>query len=500
MSYCTILIFLPLLAALLVGLMPRNWASIVALAGSGLTFLIACLTLLAPSGATDGVFYQVQRAPWLPALGVHYAVGVDGPAAWLTVLTGFLAVFAILFPTNRISGREKGYFAALLVLEGTTIGAFCALDLVLFYVFFEACLLPVYYLIAGWGGPRRLQVAMKFFLYTVVGSLLMLAAILYLYAHARTTDYVALRAVLLSQPPPATVGLLLLAGFAAAFAVKTPLFPFHTWQADTYAESPTAGVMLLAGAMAKLGTFGFFRYCLGLFPDACETAAPLFLWLGASGVVYGALVASVQRDARRLLAFSSLSHLGFVVMGLFSGRTEGVTGALLQMIGHGITTGGLFLALGMLEDRRGTLRLSQLGGIWDQMPKLSRMTLILALSSIALPLTVGFVGEFLILLGTFQSYPGPAVLATTGVILSAVYMLWMFQRIMYGPVSRPENRRLVDIGAFEAVVLGCFVALVFLLGIQPGYVLRGLSDAVQKTLFQTAVASAPSASVPEEKP
>ena len=327
------------------------------------------------------------------------------------------------------------------------IGAFVSLDLILFYVCFEAVLIPAYFLIGMFGGANRAQAGLKFILYTLVGSLLMLVSLIALYLHTAqyaprggTFDYEIILQTVTQTPLTGGLAALAFAGFALAFAIKTPLFPFHTWLPDTYGEAPAPVAIVLAGVMGKLGIYGLYRFVLPLFPDLSRQAAPAFIWLGVAAIIYGAIIAAVQKDVKRVLAFSSVSHLGFIVMGLFSGTAHGVSGALIQTINHGVTTGALFLLAGIIEERRGTTRIASLGGLWQQMPVFGRIFLIVTFSSIALPLTNGFVGEFLILLGTFQTYPVAAGLATTGVIWSAVYMLWMFQRVMYGAVTKPENR------------------------------------------------------------
>ncbi|MBC8101554.1 MAG: NADH-quinone oxidoreductase subunit M [Cytophagales bacterium] len=478
----SLLIALPFITAVLIGLAPAKSARTIALLGSLATFLVSLPLLgVASIAPTRGGFAFEQNVPWLPNVHVSYHVGVDGAAALLVVLSTFLQVFAAAYSQETIKERVKEFYLFLMVLEGALIGAFSSLDLILFYVFFELSLVPVYFLIGIWGGKHRVAAGNKFFVYTVVGSLLMLVSIIALYLRAGTFDLLAIKQTLVSLPPTPTAMLMLFTGFALAFAVKTPLFPFHTWLPDAYAESPIACTVLLSGAMAKLGTYGFYRFCLFLFPEASQQAAPVMVTLAVVGIIYGALVAAVQRDVKRVLAYSSVSHLGFVVLGLFSFAANGqvvpqaLTGALLQNINHGISTGALFLIVGIIETRRGTRRINELGGLWEQMPVFGRLFLLVTLSSIALPLTNGFVGEFLILLGAFQAYPLAAALATTGVIWSAVYMLWMFQRVMYGPVTNPATRRLRDLNGGEVALLVPFVVLIFVFGLFPTLFTRGLN-------------------------
>ena len=490
MPLLTILLLLPLVTAGLIAFAPARSARTLAVAGAALT-LLASLLLVgggSPTGANG--FAWEENHVWLPAVGVHYHVGVDGASTLLILLTTVVQLLATLYSFRYVTENPRPYFALLMALESAIIGSFCALDLILFYAFFEACLVPPYFLIGIWGGKRRVQAATKFFVYTVVGSLLMLAAIIGVYLNARTNlglagatfDVVGLHTLLAQTPLPLATTLFLFAGFAVAFAVKTGVFPFHTWLPDTYAEAPPAVAAVLTGLLAKLGTYGFYRFCIFLFPEAAHVFAPYMVALGVVSIVYGALVATVQRDLRRVLAYSSISHLGFVVVGLFAFTPQALSGAILQMVNHGISASALFLLAGMILERRGTTVIRQLGGLWEQMPVFGRVFLIVVLSSIALPLTNGFVGEFLILLGAFQTYPWATAIATTGVIWSAVYMLWMFQRVMYGPVDKPMSRRLRDIGGLDWAVLAPAVALIFLLGIFPALASRTLDGSLAQAL------------------
>ncbi|MCX6368661.1 MAG: NADH-quinone oxidoreductase subunit M [Armatimonadetes bacterium] len=465
MSILTLLILVPALAALIIALAPGGAARRIACL-TALVTLLGTASLLRGLPGSDGFFEEtIQQSDWLPALRIQFHVGVDAMSALMVVLTALLSIAAIVMPFKVSVGKEKLYFGSLLLLEATLIGAFSSLNLVLFYVFFEACLIPVWFLAGSFGGEKATKALMKFFLYTVVGSLVMLSSILWLGFHFQSFSYIDIQHGLVKEPLLGQLGLWLMLGFAVAFAVKTPLFPFHSWQPETYAACPTAGVVLVSGAMAKLGTYGFWRFCIVLFPEASKQAAPLMIGLAVVGILYGALVAAMQRDVKRLIAYSSISHLGYIVMGLFSGSTPAISGAILQMVNHGITVGGLFLVLGLIEEQTGTLKIRSLGGLWERTPVLSRVFLILTLASVGLPLTNGFVGEFMILLGTFQNFPAAATLATTGVIWSAVYMLWMFQRVVYGPAQKERN--LTDLKGTSQLVLGVFVVLVFALGIFP---------------------------------
>jgi NADH-quinone oxidoreductase subunit M len=478
-SFLLLLVLVPLLGTLFIALSEKGHSKSIALVCSVLTLLLSFGSLL-PSGNGDGPFYNLLDASWLPALGIHLRLGVDGVSGWLIVLTSLLGLGVLLCPYPVSEEKRRVYFGATLALIGLLNGAFAALDLVLFYLFFEACLLPVYFLIGLFGGARKRNTAQKFLIFSVIGALGMLASILGVYAVAGTFDVVALR----QRGIPGEAGALLFLGFAVAFAIKTPLFPLHTWQADTYAETPTPVVALVGGAMAKLGTYGFYRFCLGIFPEASAQYGPLIVWIAVAGIVYAGLIAAVQKDLKRLMAFSSVSHLGFIVMGLFSGNIQGVTGACVQMVNHGIIVGGLFLLLAYLENRRGTLKIHGLGGLWDQMPIFARIFLLFTLASVALPLTNGFVGEFLMLLGTFKLYPAAAAVAVTGVIWSAIYMLGMYQRVFYGTPSR-QVAGFSDLSDGESGLVAPLAVLIFLLGIFPMPLLATMSGAIEATVGAT---------------
>ncbi len=497
----SILISLPLVFALLAAFAPERSARTLGIVGTALTFLASLVLFLPGAAPNAGGFSFVQDYWWLKDLGISFKVGVDGPATLLVLLTTFLSLFAVIASRNTISGAHRSYYALMLTMEAALIGAFVSLDLILFYVFFEVVLIPAYFLIGMYGGANRVQAGLKFLLYTLVGSLLMLVSIIALYLHAgQSFDYEKVLAAATATPLPASLAAVAFGGFALAFAIKTPLFPFHSWLPDTYVESPAPVTMVIAGVMGKLGVYGFYRFVIPLFPELSRQSAPVFVWLGVAGIIYGALVAAMQRDIKRVIAYSSVSHLGFIIMGLFSGTTHGVSGAMLQSINHGVTTGALFLIAGMLYERRGTNRIASFGGLWEQMPVFGRLFLIVTFSAIALPLTNGFVGEFLILLGTFQTFPLAAGLATTGVIWSAIYMLWMFQRVMYGPVNKPENRRLRDISGAETVQLATFVVVIFLFGIAPWLFTRmtdpSVTSVVQRTQVQTAGIGVPTITPP----
>ncbi|MEK6563255.1 MAG: NADH-quinone oxidoreductase subunit M, partial [Candidatus Binatota bacterium] len=361
------------------------------------------------------------------------------------------------------------------------LGAFVALDLFLFYVFWEVMLVPMYFLIGVWGGPRRIYAALKFVLFTMAGSLLMLVAIIYLATRnsqvTQVLTFDLLKIYNLQLPYEEQIWLFL--AFALSFAIKVPLFPFHTWLPDAHVEAPTAGSVILAGVLLKLGTYGFLRFAIPLFPEAALAAAPFIIALAVIGIVYGAMVAMMQADLKKLVAYSSVSHLGFVMLGLFAFNLQGIQGAIYQMLNHGLSTGALFLIVGMIYERRHTRMIDDFGGLWKQMPIFSAFFLVVTLSSIGLPGLNGFVGEFLILLGSFQASPFWTAGAASGVVLGAIYMLWMFRRVMFGPLSRPENQSLKDMETREIVMLVPIIALIFFMGIYPQPFLSRMKPAVE---------------------
>ncbi|HVG18264.1 MAG TPA: NADH-quinone oxidoreductase subunit M [Blastocatellia bacterium] len=434
------------------------------------------------------------NVPWINAfnLGVRYHVAVDGLSLWLVVLTTLLVPLALVSSWNSIHYRVREFLIAMLALETGMIGVFVAMDMFLFYLFWEVMLVPMYFLIGVWGGERRVYAAVKFVIYTVVASLLMLAGIIALYyLHGQATgnftfdiptitDHVQNHALNLS---PATQGWLFWA-FGLAFLVKVPLFPFHTWLPDAHVEAPTAGSVILAGVLLKMGTYGLMRFNLPIFPDASREWAAVIATLAVIGIIYGALVAMVQPDMKKLVAYSSVSHLGFVVLGIFSFTDKGMQGALYQMLNHGVSTGALFIIVGMIYDRRHTRLIAEFGGLANVMPVYSTLFLIVTLSSIALPLLNGFVGEFLILIGAFTSPVLPHAklfgsLAAIGMILSAVYMLWMYQRVVYGEVRNPANVKLADLSGREKLALAPLIALIFVMGVYPNLFLSRSDAAIQ---------------------
>ncbi len=443
------------------------------------------LLLWSRFNAASPDFQFVERYQWIPAFGIAYFVGVDGISLLLIVLTGFLTPLALLSSWDSVHNKMRAFCIVVLLLESAMMGVFVSLDLFLFYVFWDAMLIPMYFLIGIWGYDRRVYAAVKFLLYTMAGSVLMLLAILTL-AHLHfiaTGAYSFDLLQLYMLQIPASVQFWGFLAFTLAFAIKVPLFPFHTWLPDAHVEAPTAGSVILAGVLLKMGTYGLVRFAFPLFPAAATAFAPYLGTLAVVGIVYGALVAMVQPDMKKLVAYSSVSHLGFVVLGITALNSQGMEGAVYQMLNHGISTGGLFLVVGMLLDRRHTRLISEFGGLKKVMPHLVAVFLIITLASIGLPGLNGFVGEFLILLGAFRTSPRMAAFAATGVILSATYMLWMFQRVNYGPVGE-KNATLPDLSLREWVVIVPVVALCVVMGVLPNLFLRPIQPSVERLLNQ----------------
>jgi NADH-quinone oxidoreductase subunit M len=427
----------------------------------------------------------VEKVPWIKEFGISYHVGIDGISLFLFLLTSFISVVSIL-ASWTIKDRIKEYMIAMLILETGMLGVFISLDMFLFYVFWELMLIPMYLLIGVWGGPRRIYAAVKFFIYTMAGSVLMLLAIIALYFmnYKATGEYTFDLLTLYNLDIPMGAQFWLFLAFFFAFAIKVPMFPFHTWLPDAHVEAPTAGSVILAGVLLKMGTYGFVRFSLPLFPYASHQFVPIIAWLAIAGIIYGALVAMVQTDLKKLVAYSSVSHLGFVMLGIFVFNLQGMEGSILQMINHGLSTGALFLMVGMIYERRHTRMIADFGGLTKRMPIFAVFFMIATLSSIGLPGMNGFVGEFLILVGTFKANVLYAVLATTGVILSACYMLWMFQRVMFNKLSNPENQKLKDLNKREWAILLPIVILIFWIGIYPKPLISRLDVSVNHLLTQ----------------
>jgi NADH-quinone oxidoreductase subunit M len=483
------IVFLPLAGALLVllaggrGDRPEREGTVRAVAlGVSLVAFAATLFLWWRFNPAEPGFQFVENRPWLPQFGISYHLGIDGISLFLVVLTGFLTPLSLLCSWESTRKNVKLFSFFLLALESAMLGVFVSIDLFLFYIFWDAVLIPMYFLIGIWGYERRIYAAVKFILYTMVGSILMLVAIIGLaYAHGGgqpTFDLQQLYGTALSWQMEKWFFL----AFALAFLIKVPLFPFHTWLPDAHVEAPTAGSVILAGVMLKMGTYGLLRFAFPLFPNAFVYFAPWIAALAVIGIVYGALVAMVQPDMKKLVAYSSVSHLGFVVLGLCSNTVQGVEGAIYQMLNHGVSTGGLFMVVGMLSDRRHTRLISEYGGIKAVMPRLVACFLLITLSSIAVPGFNGFVGEFLILLGAFRWWPVITAVGATGVILSAVYMLWMFQRVNYGEITNEKNRRLPDLSPREWALMIPTVAMAIFMGVAPGIFLKTMEPSVLKVV------------------
>jgi NADH-quinone oxidoreductase subunit M len=481
----SLLLLLPLIGALVLLLVPRQQRQtllILALLSSIAAFIWS-LRLFQAFDPAAGEMQFVERIPWMPAFGIGYIVGVDGISLFLVLLTTFLMPLAIV-ASWTVQDRIKEYLFFMLVLETGMLGAFVALDLFLFYVFWEVMLVPMYFLIGVWGGTRRIYAALKFVLYTMAGSLPMLVAIIYLasrYAHVNqvmTFDLLQLYNLRL----PVNEQIWLFLAFGLSFAIKVPLFPFHTWLPDAHVEAPTAGSVILAGVLLKMGTYGFLRFAMPLFPDATLVLTPMIIALAVIGIIYGAGVAMMQPDLKKLVAYSSVSHLGFVMLGLFALNIQGIQGGIYQMVSHGLSTGALFLLVGMLYDRRHTRMIADFGGLWHQLPVFSVLFLIVTFASIGLPGLNGFIGEFLILLGAFSVKPGWTAAAATGVILGAIYMLWMFRRVFFGPMIHPENQKPSDLNRRELLILAPVIALIVIMGIYPQPFLSRMKPSVDVTL------------------
>lgn len=482
------LIYLPLLGAVILLFVSRRQESLIkgfTLAVSLVEFALSLPLFFYFKEGTAAMQF-VERKPWFPEWGIQYFLGIDGISLLLVLLTTFLTVICVLASWRAIESRVKEYYITFLFLETAMIGTLCALDLVLFYIFWELMLIPMYLLIGIWGGPRRIYAAIKFFLFTMVGSVLMLLAIFALYFHfGRSTGAYTFDVLqLYTAHVPIPLQYWLFGAFALSFAIKVPMFPVHTWLPDAHTEAPTAGSVILAGVLLKMGTYGFLRFAIPLFPKAAYDAIPLMSILAIIGIAYGAIVSMLQPDLKRLIAYSSVSHLGYVMLGLFAFNMQGVQGGIYQMLNHGISTGALFLIVGMIYERRHTRMIADFGGLSAVMPIFAVFFMIVTLSSIALPGTNGFVGEFLILFGAFKAHPWYGGVATAGVILGAVYMLWMFQRVMFGEVTHEENKELKDLNGREIGILTCMVILILVMGVYPKPFFSKMNATVESYLGQ----------------
>jgi NADH-quinone oxidoreductase subunit M len=489
----TLVTFFPLVGVIVLLFLDREQkraARLVALITSLITFGIS-VWVLAQFDRADPGLQLVINLPWIQVAGwnISFHLGVDGLSILLLLLTTFLVPISILSTWTAVEERVKEFMIFFLLLEVGMVGVFLAQDLFLFYIFWEFTLVPMYFLIGIWGGPRRVYAAVKFFLYTMAGSILMLLAILWLGIYQGTFSLPELVA---QGGIPANIQFWLFLAFAAAFAIKVPMWPLHSWLPDAHVEAPTAGSVILAGVLLKLGTYGFLRFNLSLFPEAAVQLAPWIAGLAVVGILYGAMVSYAQKDVKKLVAYSSVSHLGFVMLGLFALNPQGIQGGILQMINHGLSTGALFLIVGMIYERRHTREMDAFGGLWKVMPVYAVLTLIVALSSMGLPGLNGFVGEFTILLGAFGSQvlrsPWFAGLAAVGVILAAVYMLFMFQKLFLGPVDKEENRTLLDLNWREIVTLVPLLVFIFWIGLYPAPFFNLMAPAVDRMMaaLQTA--------------
>ncbi len=502
----TLLLALPAAGALVVSLLRKESTTAIKVTGlvsSTLAFALSVWVFIGFDGSLADMQF-VEKIVWIPSLDVSYHLGIDGISLLLVVLTTFLTPIALLASWDSITQRLKGFVALMLLLEVGTLGVFVSLDLFLFYLFWEFMLIPMYFIIGIWGGGERIYAAVKFFLFTMAGSLLMLVAILWLGAFAAkngggfTTDLLKLYTIAPSIPMGIQSWMFL--AFTLSFAIKVPIFPLHTWLPDAHVQAPTAGSVILAGVLLKMGTYGLVRFSLPLFPAATHAYLPYLATLGVIGIIYGALVSMVQPDLKKLVAYSSVSHLGFVVLGIFALTEEGMQGSVIQMVNHGLSTGALFLLVGMIYDRRHTRMIRDFGGVARVMPAFATFFMIVALSSAGLPGLNGFVGEFLILVGSFKSdflaSPWFAIVGASGVIFAAVYLLWSYQRVFFGTVDNPENEKLKDLTKREWAVLVPVVIFIVWIGFYPSTFLKKSEVSVKHLLEQVETSRRPAATVP----
>jgi NADH-quinone oxidoreductase subunit M len=489
----SIVLFLPFVFGVVLLFLPdgnKRAHGYLALGGSIVVLALSLLLYPLYNAADNAQFPIFTKVPWLTTLNINYEVGMDGISLLMVLMTTIIFPFVIAASLGPIQERTKPYYFLLLTMETAILGTFVSLDLILFYIFYEAMLIPLYFIIGLWGGPKRVFATLKFFLYTMVGSMLMLVSILSIYFMVHSFD---LRYIQTTLPAvlgkfgghSADIEMLLFLGFFAAFAVKAPIFPFHTWVPDAYTEAPVAGSIILVAL--KMGLYGFIRFCLPLFPNATHVAAPIIEILGVIGVVYAAFIACMQTDIKRMIAYSSISHVGVIVVAIFSLTASGINGAVIQMFSHTITTGALFLLAGLLFARRGSYNIDAYGGVMKVMPIFSTVLLVTILSAVAMPGTSGFSGEFLMLIGAFQSYPWIAGIATTAAIWSAAYMLWMYQRVMHGKADKPEVLKLTDLTPIETWAFTVpLIAMMVFFGVYPTPLLSKITSPVEQILAQDA--------------
>jgi NADH-quinone oxidoreductase subunit M len=491
----SLMTFFPLLGMLVLLFIPRDNDGLL----KGLTLVVTLITFFISlplafdeTFKTSAAMHYTEFFRWISIGGyfqMNYSVGVDGISLWLVMLTTFIMPIVVLSTWSGVTKHVKGFMALMLLLETAMLGAFISLDLFLFYIYWELMLIPMYFMIGIWGGKNRIYAAIKFFIFTAVGSLLMLVAIIFVYYQALRSGIPFDQGFSIShfyqlQIPPELQTWLFLA-FAFSFAIKVPMFPVHTWLPDAHTEAPTAGSVILAAILLKMGTYGYIRFAMPLFPEATQQFLPYLAVLAVVGIIYGALVAMMQDDVKKLVAYSSVSHLGFVMLGIFALNIQGLQGGMLQMINHGISTGALFLIVGFIYERRHTRAIADFGGLAKQMPVFTTIFMIVTFSSIGLPGTNGFVGEFMILVGAFAGeLRWFAVFAATGVIFAAVYMLWMFQRVMFGELKNPANKDIKDLSAREVILMLPLLLFVFWIGIYPNIFFEKMSPALEQLLVQ----------------
>ena len=484
-------VFLPLIGAGFILLIRGDEATVarnarsVALWTSVITFLISLL-LWTGFDSSTAAFQFVEKAEWFPGYGIDYHLGIDGISLWFVLLTTLLIPICVLASWESITKRVKEYMIAFLAMETLIIGSFVALDFVLFYFFFEAMLIPLFLIIGIWGGKRRIYASFKFFLYTMLGSVLMLVALLYMYFQAGTTDI----PTLMATPFGREAQIFLWLAMFASFAVKMPMWPVHTWLPDAHVEAPTAGSVLLAGILLKVGGYGFLRFSLPMLPDASQYFAPLIFGLSMVAVVYTSLVALVQGDMKKLIAYSSVAHMGFVTIGIYTFNTQGIEGSIIQMLSHGLVSGALFLCVGVVYDRMHTRDIDRYGGLVNRMPGYALIFLFFTMASIGLPGTSGFVGEFLVLVGAFQANTWVAFVAATGVILGACYMLWLYRRVVFGELVREDLKGILDMNRREVLAFAPLVVLTLWMGIYPETFLKPIRASVANLLTQVQVEKA----------
>jgi NADH-quinone oxidoreductase subunit M len=474
----TLITFLPLLGAIIIALLPRNQESAIKqiALGVSLAACVASVFLLMGFDATKPGYQFTTEFEWIKFgdFSIKYKLGVDGISIWLLMLTTFTFPIAIWFSDQSIYDRVREYYVLILLMETATLGVFLALDMFLFYVFWEFALVPMYFIIGLWGGERRVYASVKFFIYTMAGSVLMLVAILYLGINGGTFDV----AELTKQNGKWAANSLAFWAFAIAFLIKVPLFPFHSWLPDAHVEAPTPGSVILAAVLLKMGGYGLIRFNLGFFPEASKTWSVLLMALSAIAIIYGAIVAFAQSDAKKLVAYSSVSHMGYIVLGIFSMNHIGVSGAILQMVNHGLSTGGLFLIIGFIYERRHTREMARMGGLWAQMPLYGTLALLLVLSSVGLPALNGFVGEITILQGAFAANQFWAIVSTFGMVLAAVYLLTMFQKVFLGESRDAANAHLKDLSPREVIAVAPLIVMCFVIGLMATPFFNAMSASV----------------------